>query len=141
MTTCKEQIQMFSKELWERRDLTAIDRWVADDCVFRTPMTLHYGKMTLNNIIDKWFEAFPDLILFWRDFIAEDDKVVCRWRASGTHMGSFFETKPTNEEVNFSGVNTYRMQDNKIKEYWSLIDIHSILKQAGSYNSLAEVID
>ena len=139
--TNKEIVIQFSKKFWEQQDITAVDKYVSEHCVIHTPLTMRYGSLTLKEIARKWFDAFPDLLLFWRDFIAEDDKVVCRWRAKGTHLGSFFETRPTHEEISFIGVTTYRIEDGIIKEYWSLIDIHTILKQLGCYQSMSEVVD
>ena len=141
MSQSKDIVVTFLKTLWEERDLSAIDRWVAADCVLHTPMTVNYGRMSLQAIVTKWFEAFPDLIFFWENCVAESNTVVCRWHARGTHLGSFFETKPSNEEISFMGINTFLLREDKIQEYWSLIDIHSILKQAGGYQSLSEIID
>ena len=64
--------------------------------------------------MEKWLLAFPDLHITWEDFVAEEDKVVSRWRAQGTHLGGFFDTKPTHKEISYSGVTTYRFEKGKI---------------------------
>ncbi|MBV53170.1 MAG: hypothetical protein CL816_03780 [Coxiellaceae bacterium] len=137
----KSNFMKFAHHFWEQQDSSVIDCYVAKDCIIHTPLTQSYGSMTLKQIADKWFEAFPDLLLFFRNCVAEDDQVVCRWRAKGTHLGSFFETQPTHQEVSFVGVTMCRYHEGLIQEYWSLIDVHSILKQLGGVRSISEVVD
>ena len=85
-------------------------------------------------------EAFPDLLI-QIDSIVEDGAVVAaRWHARGTHLGSFFSTQPTHEEISYMGVTFLTFNDSKIVDYWVLVDIHWILKQLGS-PSLEEVLD
>ena len=79
------------------------------------------------------------LIARTRPAIFEED-VMLRWHANGTHLGGFFSTKPTHEEVEYSGVTHCRCRDGKIYAYWALVDIHCILKQL-KLNSLEEAID
>ena len=141
MDNNKSRFMQFAHEFWEQQDVSVIDRYVQPDCVIHTPLTMAYGSMTLQEIAEKWFQAFPDLLLFFRDTIAEDHRVVCRWRAKGTHLGSFFETQPTHKEISFVGVTICHFKQGMISEYWSLIDIHTILKQLGGYHSLSEVVD
>ena len=68
----KSRFMQFAHEFWEQQDVSVIDRYVQQDCVIHTPLTMAYGSMTLQEIAAKWFQAFPDLLLFFRDTIAED---------------------------------------------------------------------
>jgi predicted ester cyclase len=43
----------------------------------------------------EFHKAFPDFRSVIEDQIAEGDKVVTRWRASGTHQGEFRGIAPT----------------------------------------------
>ena len=136
----KQIVINYSKKVWEERDLSVINDVFDGSCKIHSPFSTVAGKECMNIIVDKWLTAFPDMVVTWDDFIAEDDKVVSRWRASGTHLGGFFETKPTHREVSFSGVITYRLDADKIVEYWSLVDMHRILSQLKDYNSVAEAL-
>ena len=136
----KEIVRRFSIVLWEQRDLSIIDELFIAEPTIRSPLNPTIGCLSMREIADKWLEAFPDIAIKWLDFIAEDDKVVSRWFANGTHLGSFFDTRPTHKEVAYSGVTTFVLQDQKIVEYAALVDVHSILKQLG-VASLAEAID
>ena len=136
----KEIVRRFSIVLWEQRDLSIIDELFIAEPMIRSPLNPAKGCLSMREIAERWLEAFPDIAITWLDFIAENDKVVSRWFARGTHLGSFFDTRPTHKEVSYSGVTTFVLQDQKIVEYAALVDIHSILKQLG-VASLAEAID
>lgn len=141
MPNNKDAIIAYSKALWDARDLLAIDRYFASNAKIRSPFSTAQGKETMHEIVDKWLTAFPDLTIRWDEFIAEDDRVVSRWSAQGTHLGGFFDTHPTHKEVNFSGVIIYRLQKGKIIDYWSLVDMHAILSQLERYHSIEEALE
>ena len=136
----KELVEKFCQRLWNQRDLSAIDECFSQEAKIYSPFNVKYGVLTMREIAGKWLTAFPDLMIKWQDFIADDNKVVARWQAEGTHMGSFFETKPTNHEVYYSGVNIFTLSNDKVVAYWSLVDVHSILKQI-DLNSIEEALD
>lgn len=137
----KEFIQQYINRLWEKRDLSAIDEWVAEDATIQSPFGLKHGSMTARQIVEKWHNAFPDLLIKCEDFIAEGDNVVCRWRAQGTHLGGFFETSPTHREVYFSGVWFFKVKQGKISSFWSLVDMHALLSQLDEFEHISEALD
>lgn len=137
----KEFIQDYCKQLWEQRDLSAIDSHFSETATIKSPFGQKRGIMTMRQIADKWLTAFPDLILKWEDFTAEGDRVVCRWLAKGTHLGGFFETSPTHQEIYFSGVWFFTIKQGKIVDFWSLVDMHALLSQLGEYEHVSEALD
>ena len=137
----KELVQQYCKRLWEQRDLSAIDDYFAQDATIKSPFGVKHGSMTIREIADKWLTAFPDLSITWEEFIAEGNRVVSRWSAIGTHLGGFFDTKPTHKEISYSGITIYHLSDGKIAAYWALVDIHAILTQLEEYDSIAEAIE
>ena len=141
MTTNKNIVINYLQAVWEDRDLSAIDNFFAKDAVIHSPLSTVQGQETMKDIMEKWQAAFPELSILWEDFIAEGDKVVCRWKACGTYIGGFFNTSPSHKEVVFSGVMTYRLDNGKIVEYWNLVDMHSILTQLGEFSSMSEALE
>lgn len=141
MQTNKEIIEAYTVELWAEKDLSAINRYFDKDAVIHSPLNRTKGRVTMKDMVEKWLVAFPDLQIQVIDFISEGPMVVCRWRALGTHLGSFFDTRPTHKEVAFSGVTTYRLDAGKVVEYWALVDMHTILSQLGEFHSIAEVVE
>jgi len=56
------------------------------------------------------------------EMVAEDDRVVAHWTFRGTHAGEIFGIPPTGKEVTYSGINIFRIADNKLAESWDIFD-------------------
>ncbi len=136
----KKRIIEFCKRVWEQHDLDYIDEVFHHDAIIHSPLSVKSGSMTMRQAIEKWLTAFPDLEFNWLDCIAEGNKVANRWRALGTHLGSFFETDASHTDVSYCGTTFYTFDGDKVAEYWALVDIHSILTQLGT-KSISEVVE
>ena len=77
------------------------------------------------------YTAFPDLNWIIEDMIAERDKVVVRFRASGTQKGAFQGIPPTERQIIMTGVAIYRIAEGKLIEDWAFMDTLSIMRQLG----------
>lgn len=134
-------IKEYHRRLWEQQDLTAIDEFFAADVAIKSPFGVKKSVAEMREIVQKWLAAFPDLLIKWQDYVAQDNKVVARWQATGTHIGGFFDTQPTHQEVTYSGVTIYTIADNKIIDYWALVDMHAILLQLNNYEHVSEALE
>ena len=138
----KDIIKKYSQRLWGEQDLAAIDDTFVEDAVIHSPLNTTKGAITMKEVIEKWLNAFPDLTVEWEDFIEEGNKVVSRWKATGTHLGGFFETSPSHQEVSYSGVTIYTLnKKGKVIEYWALVDMHAIMSQLMKYESISDAIE
>jgi steroid delta-isomerase-like uncharacterized protein len=63
--------------------------------------------------------------------VAEDDLVVSRIIGRGTHAGELMGIPATNKQVETDGIVIHRVRDGKIVEYWSVVDVATILQQVG----------
>lgn len=83
----------------------------------------------MKHLIRTWKTAFPD----WKDevldIIAEDDKVVIRLKASGTHTGELFGIPPTGEAVSWNMMETVRIEDGLIIEQWGVSDFGLVVER------------
>jgi steroid delta-isomerase-like uncharacterized protein len=77
-------------------------------------------------------EAVPDYNVTIEDQFAEDDKVVTRWTARGTHKGRFQGIAPTGRQVSVTGMTISRYVDGKIAESWVELDTLSLMRQLGA---------
>jgi predicted ester cyclase len=136
----KDIAQEFMTQLWQQRNFDVIDRHLSADAVIRNPFNRQVGSLTMHEVAQRWLEAFPDLLLQVDSIVEEGNVVAARWHARGTHLGSFFATQPTHEEISYMGVTFFTFNESKIVDYWVLVDVHWILKQLGS-PSLEEVLD
>ncbi|MDX6399905.1 MAG: hypothetical protein QOF27_511 [Gaiellaceae bacterium] len=71
--------------------------------------------------------ALPDLRIRLEDMIAEGDKVVARWSASGTHKGAvkhalFGSVKATGKPLHVTGITILRFENGRVAETWGLTD-------------------
>jgi steroid delta-isomerase-like uncharacterized protein len=77
-------------------------------------------------------QAFPDLESTIEDQVAEEDKVVTRFRTRGTHQG---ETEdfgpPTGNRVEVTGITIERFSGGKIVEDWTNFDALGLMQQLG----------
>ena len=81
-----------------------------------------------------WFRnAFPDLTYTVDDQIAEDDKVITRWTARGTHQGEFFGVAPTGKWLQMSGIQIDCFDESgRMVEAWPEYDLLGAMRQLGA---------
>jgi steroid delta-isomerase-like uncharacterized protein len=112
----------------------AVDEYFAKDFVVHnafpgiTPDV--EGSKQWNAVILK---AVPDYNVTIEDQFAEDDKVVTRWTARGTHKGKFQGIAPTGKQVTVTGMTISRYVGGKIAESWVELDTLDLMRQLGAY--------
>ena len=84
-------------------------------------------------------EGFPDLRCTVNDVITEGERVVCRWRMTGTQRGSFLGFAPTGKHVAFDGISEMRFHGGRLAEQWTLYDCFGLLHQLELLPSLEEL--
>lgn len=75
--------------------------------------------------------AFPDLTVTVHDQVAEDDRVVTRWSATGTHAGDFAGLAATGRLVTVTGIHIHRIRDGRLAEHWEELNLAGVLRQLG----------
>ena len=80
-----------------------------------------------------YIAAFPDLRMNVEDVIASGDKVVARFRATGTNTGDFMGMPATGKSVDVQGVDIIRFgDDGKAAEHWGVFDAMAMMQQLGA---------
>ena len=69
------------------------------------------GSETIKGEIEYFRNAVPDRTYTIEDQIAEGDRVVTRYTASGTHQGEFFGVAPSGERITMSRIMVDRFED------------------------------
>ena len=82
--------------------------------------------------------AFPDIVMTIKDQIAEGDKVVTRWTATGTHKGELMGIPATGKEIVVHGVNISRFVGDKLLEAWNSWDGLGMMQQLGVIPPMGE---
>lgn len=64
--------------------------------------------------------------------IAEGDKVMNKFTATGTHQGNFMEISPTRNKISYEEVVILRLKNGKIVEHWAVADAPTLMQQLGA---------
>jgi steroid delta-isomerase-like uncharacterized protein len=75
--------------------------------------------------------AFPDLRMDVLETIAEGDRVVARVSVRGTHRGEFAGVAPTDNRIEVSAIDVFRLEGGKIAEHWGRMDEMGMMRQLG----------
>lgn len=113
--------------------LAVIEELFDPEVVFHDPLAgdFHGIQDGPKRSITTFRTAFPDIRFAIEDLITEDDKVVTRWTAQGTHQGEFLGIESTGKRVRFGGIYIYRVSDGKIAELWVSLDLLGPVLQLG----------
>jgi steroid delta-isomerase-like uncharacterized protein len=76
--------------------------------------------------------SFPDFHTEVDDRFATDDRVVCRWRSTGTQKGEYFGSPPSGKRITFAGISLWEFDGGKARRGWSFPDVAAILAQLSS---------
>jgi steroid delta-isomerase-like uncharacterized protein len=91
------------------------------------------GADTIKGEIEYFRQAVPDLTYTVEDQVAEGDKVVTRWRASGTHQGEFFGVPGSGNRIEMTGIQIDRFDESgKMVEEWPEYDLLGAMRQMGA---------
>lgn len=106
------------------KNLNVVGEHFAPNFVHHTPGEVEpEGLEQLTRFLGAFNTAFPDDIHHViQDLIAEGDRVVVRWRATGTNTGPLFGKPPTGKPFSVTGINIYRVADGRFVEQWSEYD-------------------
>jgi len=91
------------------------------------------GTDTIKGEIEYFRNAVPDLTFTVEDQVAEGDKVVSRYTATGTHQGEFFGVAGTGNRIEMSGIQIDRFDESgKMIEEWPEYDLLGAMRQMGA---------
>src|SRR4028119_403429 len=121
-------------------DLDVADELFAPNYVGHDPASPEdiRGPEGVKEFASMYRNAFPDVLMSVEDQVAEGDKVVTRWIASGTHQGDMMGIAPTGNRVTVAGTSVERIVDGKIEETWDNYDALGMMQQIGAIPSLEE---
>jgi serine phosphatase RsbU (regulator of sigma subunit) len=128
----KATFRRYVEKVTNDRDLELADE-IFDRYLAHQPdgSLLERGPEDVKRFMGEFHSAFPDLHVTIEDQIAEDDRVMTRWRIRGTHLGDFRGIAPTGEEVEINGIGIFRFSpEGKVVESWDSYDQLGIMRQA-----------
>jgi steroid delta-isomerase-like uncharacterized protein len=127
----QQVIRQAFDEIYNKGNMALVEDVVSNDFVVHLPGDDLHGPSALKQYVLALRGAFPDLHLTIDDQIADGDKVVTRWTATGTHAGTFQGIDPTGKSATLRGVDIDRFEDGKAVECWTTTDDLGLLQQLG----------
>jgi steroid delta-isomerase-like uncharacterized protein len=130
----KAVARRFIEEVWNAGNLDAIDELIAEDHVDHDPVRAGApgGTAGAREFVATYREAFPDAHIAIDDMLADGDKVVVRWRATGTHQGELMGIPASGKSIEITGIGIDRIAGGKIAESWSNWDTIGMMGQIGA---------
>ncbi|UWZ84170.1 ester cyclase [Occallatibacter riparius] len=125
-------MQRFVEEVINQGRLEAADELVHEDFVELDPLPgQQQGRQGLKDVVVMMRTAFPDIQWVIEETIASGDKVVSRFKWSGTHSGDFLGVPATGRKVAVPGVVIDRLSDGKMADSRILMDTLGLMQQLG----------
>lgn len=128
----KATTRRLMEEVWTKGNLSLVNELIAADGVMHDPQSPPvHGTEGYKQFVSMYRNAFPDLHLTINDLIAEGDKVVCRWTASGTQTGDLPDIPATGKQSTVTGIFISRLSAGKFVETWVNWDTLGMLQNLG----------
>ena len=127
----KALVRRYYQEVLAGRNRDLLARLLDSSFVSHVPGGPAAGAGAYTAAVDATHAAFPDLVVTVHDQVAEEDKVVTRWSATGTHAGDFAGVPATGRRVTVTGIHIHRVRRGRLIEHWEELDLLGLLRQLG----------
>jgi predicted ester cyclase len=107
--------------VWNGRDLSAIDRYLASDFIEHNK-NLPAGIAGRKQFVTAVLAAFSDYHAEVEEVVAEGDKIVARVQWTGTQDGPYQGRPATHRKLRFWTADFFRVADGKLAEHWDVVD-------------------
>lgn len=132
----KSLIREMEDAIFNRRDLSAIDRFISPDYILRTaPEGTANDREAVRGSMAAYLGGFPDLRVEVEQLLAEGDRVVAVLRYEGTQDGELFGMPPTGKRISVRQIAMYRIVDGQVAEEWEVSDQLGLMQQLGAIPS------
>lgn len=116
----KATVRRLFEEIFQHADVDALDDLVAPEIVDHNPAPGQpAGIEGIRHVVGLLHRAVAAPRFAVEDLIAEGDRVVARWRLSGTSTGAIPEMPPAGTPTDGGIIVIFRMERGKIVERWA----------------------
>ena len=121
--------QVRSGKFPEKASLYMADSILAHQMNAENETTVIRTPQNYSEHIEDFITLFGQFTFEITELIAEDDKVYARWKQIGNHLAEIDGYQPTGNPLIEIASCVYRLENNKIAEYWIQIDRLGFEKQ------------
>ena len=127
----KQHARRVFDELWNQGKLEVIDQIVDGSYQGYQPIVGGLNRDALKQAVGLFRKAFPDLRFEIKDLIAEGDKVLVRWAATGTFKNPFMGIPPNGNRASVEGLTYLELRNGKSVRDFTHYDVLSLYKNMG----------
>lgn len=126
----KNIVNRYYKEVWNQGNLAALDTLLGDQfvdeqaCAIEELAAGQESRAGLKQLIAGIRDSFTNMNATIDDMVAEGNLVTVRSTFTGTFA-------PSGQQVTFSGIEMWRVEDGKLQERWGYFDVPGLLNQVG----------
>lgn len=125
-------LHRFVEEVINQGRYEAADELVEEHFVELDPLPgQQQGRAGLKDVIRMMRTAFPDIHWVVEETIASEDKVVSRFKWTGTHRGEFLGIPATGRKIAVPGVVIDRLNGGKMADSRILMNTLAMMQQLG----------
>ena len=125
----KRVVRGYFNAVWNERDLSVIDTdLVSDDYVLHAQSNDDDSLAQLRTAWADWYGDYPPLERH-RGRASRADRVVIRYRFSGTHEGKVMDIPATGKAAETAGIMVFRLRDGQIVKAWAMDDVLELGQQ------------
>jgi steroid delta-isomerase-like uncharacterized protein len=122
------------QEVWGQGNLDVTDEILAEDFVRHGPDIEGgqiNGREAFKGLVTAYRTGVPDLNVPIMELFEIGDRVIARWRVTGTNRGQLLGQDPNGRAFDVSGQHILRFADGRVAEEWVAYDSLSLIQQLG----------
>lgn len=126
----KTTVRRFIEAVWCNGDTNYINEVCSPNVTCHTPTPgTPPNRDGITNFCTQWNNAFNNTNLNITNQWTDNNTVCTYWTATTNHNGPWWNTPPTNNDCNISGVTICRFDDNgNITEVWEQCDWYTLMQ-------------
>jgi len=111
-------------EIWNTQQTEKLQTVFSKSALYKDAIQEGNAIAVLSTSIEETVKAFPNISFEICSVLknSKEDIVVLEWLMKGTNDGSFFGARPTNKEIEISGVDIFYVENEKITSIKSFYD-------------------
>ena len=124
----KALVFRYFDEIINKGDVDVVDEIISPSFVYPGAEP---GREGFKELVVEFREAFPDAHAAIDEMICEKDRVVVKSTMRATHKGRLLDIAPTHNPVEYSGIDIFRVSDQRIIEVVFVRDHYRLMQQLG----------
>jgi len=125
----KKIVEDYMHEVWNKKNLGIVKEIFSDTAVIHSPLGQFQSPQEMSDTVSKWITAIPDIQVDLLNTLEDNEIVVSHWKAQGTHQNDLNGIKANGNPVTYQGLSIYRLENNKIVDYWAFLDSWTLEQQ------------